>query len=141
MSGRWLAVMLSGWPARVAPSGCGSRRTVSGYLPRNLDDQEFFRVVETQCYLDKSALSCPDPIFGYFDFNESDSTGLPPGEHIEEAAELPAVGDAQLLEDLRCPNWSADLSECLELGAGNHSERSQLPKADTQTPSQPSNRK
>lgn len=70
--------------------------------------------METQRFLDKPALSWPNPVFGDLDLEKSDLTGFPPGEYIEEAAQLPAICRAEPLEDLRCPGRSADLSDCPE---------------------------
>jgi hypothetical protein len=61
------------------------RRFISS---RNLDDHELALVVKTQCSLDKPALGRPNPVPGDLDFHEPDLIRLPPGEHIEEAAQL-----------------------------------------------------
>lgn len=56
-------------------------------LPRNLDHRELVQVVmKVQRQLDKPGLIAPDAISANLDLVESDLTGLPPGEHVEEAA-------------------------------------------------------
>ena len=70
--------------------------------------------METQRSLDKAALSRPDLVSGHLDLKKSDLIGFPPGEYIEEAAQLPAVCRAQPLEGLHCPGRSASLSDCPE---------------------------
>jgi len=108
----------------------------------DLDDHKLLLVMEAQRSFDKPALGWLDLVLGDLDFHESDLTGRPPGEHIEEAAQLPVICGAQPFEGLHCPGRGASLGECPESRGGNHSDRNQLPpKAETQTPSQPSRRK
>src|ERR1700730_13388897 len=83
-------------------------------LRGDLDDHELLLLMETQRCFDKPALCWPNPVLGDFDFHECARTGWPPGEHIEEAAQLPVICGAQPFEGLHCPGRSARVSECLE---------------------------
>jgi hypothetical protein len=59
---------------------------------RNLDDRELVQeVMKIQRQLDEPALIRPDGISADLHLIESDFTRFPPGEHVEEAAELSAV--------------------------------------------------
>ena len=78
--------------------------------------------------LDELALIVPDGIWADLDLVESDFTGFPPGKHVEEAAELSAVGGPQAVEDLNGPQRCTGLSDRLDRG-GRKPLRPQLARA------------
>jgi hypothetical protein len=81
----------------------------------NLDDRELVQaVMAIQRQLDELALIVPDGIWADLDFVESDFTGFAPGEHVEEAAELSAVGGPQAVEDLNGPRRCTGLTRFRE---------------------------
>jgi len=52
-----------------------------------------------------------DPVRPDLDLEKGGPAGLPPGEHVEEAAQRPAVRGTQAVEDLHGPHGRADLGE------------------------------
>jgi hypothetical protein len=91
------------------------RRFISS---RNLDDHELALVMKTQRSLDKAALGRPNPVPGDLDFHEPNLVRLPPGEHIEEAAQLAVIGGTQPLKCLDCPDRCASISQCPKSRSG-----------------------
>jgi len=71
-------------------------------------------VPKVQRQLDEPALIGANGIFADFDFVEPDLARFPPGEHVEEAAELSAIRGSQIVEDLSGPGWCARLGDRLD---------------------------
>lgn len=64
--------------------------------------------------LDEPALIGPNGISADLHLIESDFTGFPPGEHVEEAAELSSVRGSQAIEDVHGPWRPAGLGDRLD---------------------------
>src|SRR5258708_37074526 len=76
-----------------------------GGLWGNLDDRELVQtVMKVQRPLDEPKLTIPDVISADLYLVESDFAGFPPGEHVEEAVELSAVGGSQAVESVNDPH-------------------------------------
>src|SRR5258708_21722666 len=95
MRGRWVGLK----PVVSGDGGEGQRAISRG----DLSDHKLLLVMKTQGSFDKPALRRPDLVLGDLDFQEPDLTGWPPGEHIEEAAQLPVICGAQPFECLHRP--------------------------------------
>jgi hypothetical protein len=90
----------------------------------NLDDRELVQeVMKIQRQLDEPALIGPDGISADLHLSESDFTRFPPGEHVEEAAELSSVRGSRAIEDVHSPWRPAGLGDRLDGWGGNHSDR------------------
>ena len=61
-------------------------------LAPELDDRELIQGPEPQGCFQERALAGTDAVGAYFGLEESGLAGFTPGEDVEEARELPAVG-------------------------------------------------
>ena len=109
--------------------------------PVDLDDHEAVQAVEAQCSLHEGELSQLDPVRPDLGLEEASPAGLPPGEHVEEPAQRPAIRGPQPVEDLHGPPGRTDLGEppgsrgwepCLPQLAAEGIDPDPAPAADSQ---------
>ena len=85
-------------------------------LAPELDDRELIPGQEAKGRLQERALAGTDAVGAYFGLEEADLAGFTPGEGVEEARQLPAVGCPQLLEYRGCPWRCAGRAQGAEAG-------------------------